>query len=519
MAGPHDPYGDDSAFEPIGAARKKEDAWRSSVPSPPGDGEDLNLRLAWEMTNDHGNGQRLISREGLDLLYILKTGWAVWDNVRWSVERGEQLAELRAYKTALAIKQEIAALDRAARDGHASAEARIGKLAQHAVQSGNVSKIRAMLDAAAAHLCRAIEEFDQAQMLVTAQNATIELGKKPMAREVRRADLITRSLGVRYDESAECPRFEAFLERIMPDDEMRGFLQRSLGYCLTGSMREQVVFLFYGLGRNGKSTLMSVMRHVFGDYHMHSPINTFLAKREGASGGEASPDLARLPGARLVSAAEPPAGARLDESKVKEMTGGEAMTVRHLNQGFFTFDPTFKVVILTNHRPNIRGADEGIWRRIRLVPFTEQIRDDEVNKDLGQELLAEGPGILNWLLDGVAGWMDRGGLAPPAAAIAAVEQYRADQDPVGEFLSARIVRVAPGTAHPSGIGAAELSAKQMRNFYKEWCEEEGLDPLGSKAFGERLTMHRIERRKSHGVTIYVGVIHEKDSPPSTGGGL
>jgi putative DNA primase/helicase len=316
-------------------------------------------------------------------------------------------------------------------------------------------------------------------------------------------------LGVNYNPKAECPLWLKFLEQIQPDREMRDFLQRIAGYCLTGSTREQAFFIFYGTGNNGKSTFMNLLRHVLSSYAMNSPVSTFLAKRDGADGANASPDLARLPGARLVSAAEPPEGARLDEAKVKEMASGEPMTVRHLNQGFFEFRPVFKAIISTNHRPVIRGTDRGIWRRIRLVPFTVAIPDEKIDRNLEAKLVEEAEGILQWMLSGAEDWI-AGGLRPPEAAIAAVESYRADEDPVGEFLKARC-EVCPETINPSTNRPFEVSAKRLRDAYLEWCKEEGLDPLGGKTFGSKLTGRGIQRRKSDGHTIYVG-LHINSDP-------
>jgi putative DNA primase/helicase len=218
-----------------------------------------------------------------------------------------------------------------------------------------------------------------------------------------------------------------------------------------------------------------------------------------------------LPGARLVTAAEPPEGARLDEAKVKEMASGEPMTVRHLNQGFFEFRPVFKAIISTNHRPTIRGIDRGIWRRIRLIPFTVEIPEAEVDRELESKLMKEAEGILHWMLDGFEDWFSNGGLRPPKSAIAAVEDYRADEDPVGEFLKAKC-GITGDQINPSTNERWETKAKPMRDAYLAWCKDEGLDPLSSKAFGSKLTGRGIERRKSAGLTIYVGVWLRESAP-------
>lgn len=495
-----DPYDEDD-FEPVEPkGGKRKGASSALPPGEPDEGDDLNRALSFQPMNDFGNAHRLMLRFGNDLMHVPKIGWFAWDGARWDRERGETEAVKRGHQTAQAIVKEALALKE--KPGKVSPD-RADKLFAWSAQTGNQARIYGMLDAAVPYLDKPIAALDGDKFLVAAPNGTIEIGTHCELRPAIRGDLITRSLGVNYNPKAECPRFEKFLERIMPEEPMRDFLQRILGYCLTGSVREHKLFLFYGTGRNGKSTLINVVRAVMGDYAMSSPVNTFLAKREGNSGSEASPDLARLPGARMVTAAEPPEGARLDESKVKEMTGGDPMTVRHLNQGFFEFRPVFKAILSTNHRPTIRGTDWGIWSRILLVPFTVQIHEDEIDRELEGKLTAEAEGILQWILTGAEDW-SADGLRPPDKAIAAVEAYRADEDPVGEFLKARCEitgdQISPSTGRPYEIGA-----KRLREVYKTWCEAEGLDPLPAKSFGSKLTGRGLGRRKSDGLTVYVGL--------------
>ncbi|MBN9568719.1 MAG: hypothetical protein J0H79_14055 [Alphaproteobacteria bacterium] len=502
-----DPYADDD-FEPVAppkGAGKKADR-RAVMPGEPDEGDDLDCVLAFKPLNDFGNATRLIQRFGEDLMHVENIGWFAWDGARWDRERGQAEAVKRCHQVAQAIVREARALEESRGKDYAE---RVNKLFGWAVQSGNTAKAHGMLAAAQPYLAQPVDSLDSDPFLLAAPNGTIELDLHCALRESSREDRITRVLGVKYNTRAECPRWLQFLEQIMPDREMRDFLQRICGYSLTGSAREQAFFIFYGTGNNGKSTLMSMLRRVMDSYAMNSPVSTFLAKRDGAGGAEASPDLARLPGARLVSAAEPPEGARLDEAKVKEMASGEPMTVRHLNQGFFEFRPVFKAIISTNHRPVIRGTDRGIWRRIRLVPFTVSIPEEQIDRNLEAKLIEEEEGILQWMLSGAEEWF-AGGLRPPASAIAAVEAYRADEDPVGEFLKARC-ELCPETINPATGRPFEVSAKRLREVYLEWCKEEGLDPLAGKTFGSKLTGRGIERRKSHGNTVYVGVHINQDA--------
>lgn len=498
-----DPFGEE--LEPVSKGRGRRKAAGAAAeglgPEDPGEGAELDRQLAGQLMNDFGNAQRLIARFGLDLLFVENNGWFAWDKARWNRDLGHDEAVKRAHQTALAIWHEVEALKK--NPGRGDPDEKIKRLSRHAVMTGNTGAVSALLAAASPYLSRPLDSLDADPFLLAAPNGTIELGRQCEFREAERGDLLTRRIAVAFSTKGACPHFEKFLLRIMPEPEMRDFLQRVLGYCLTGSTRDQSLFLFYGTGQNGKSTLVNVLRHIMGDYAMVSPISTFLAKREGGSGGEASPDLARLPGARLVTAAEPPEGARLDEGKIKEITGGEPIVARHLNQGFFTFKPVFKAIISTNHQPTIRGVDHGIWRRIRLLPFLVQIPDDEVDRDLETKLIAESEAILQWLLDGVEQWFQLG-LAPPKAAIAAVEDYRADQDPVGEFLKDRCVvtdKINPATGRKD-----ETTAKELYDSYKAWCESQALDSLTGKTFGSKLTARGIGTRKTDGRKVRTGVI-------------
>jgi putative DNA primase/helicase len=231
----------------------------------------------------------------MTLIYVPNIGWFDWDGSRWSSESGPREARKDAFRVARAIKNEAKALDeRPGKLSGAALRERVGRLYAWAGQSGNVARIAAMLDAAAIYLSRDVEELDTEPFLLAAPNGTIRLGTHCDLLPSNRANLMTHCINVPYTVGAECPLFERFLIRIIPDEALRDFLQRICGYVLTGSTREHKLILFYGTGRNGKSTLVNVLRKVMGDYAMGSPVTTFLAKRDGGSGGEPSPDLARI---------------------------------------------------------------------------------------------------------------------------------------------------------------------------------------------------------------------------------
>lgn len=470
-------------------------------PKPHGEGVGLDLHLSYQPWSDLGNAQRFIARHGDDFRHVVNLGWHFYDGACWSALLGYLEAKRCAQRIGGLIWQERQALkDRGGKD----LDFRLKKLADWATTSTNDWAVEAMLRSAEPNLSLFVEALNADPFLAACPNGTLELGLHCEFRKNRRADYITRKMGIAYDPKATAPLFEKFIERVQPDPDMRAFLQRILGLCLTGSTREQKIFLFYGVGNNGKSTLMDSVREILGDYAVTSPASVFMAQQMAADGGRPSPEMVRLQGARLVTAAEPSEGARLDEAKIKEIASGEPIAARDLNKGYVTFKPDFKLVISTNHLPTIRGTDRGIWRRILTVPWKVEIPEADIDRELPKKLRAELPGILNWMLDGLEEYFAIG-LAPPAAALAAVEDYRADQDPVGEFL--KVCCVATGDKPDPATGEPyRVKAKDLLGVYKEWCTEEGLEPLSGQKFGTKLTGRGIAKRKSMGLTHYLGLV-------------
>ena len=216
------------------------------------------------------------------------------------------------------------------------------------------------------------------------------------------------------------------------DEELIAYLQRALGYAVTGLTREHALFFAYGTGANGKSVLLSTIAGILGDYHRTAPMETFIA-----SNGERHPtDLAGLRGARFVTAAETEHGRRWAEARIKQMTGGDTISARFVRQDFFEFRPTFKIFIAGNHTPSLNGVDEAIRRRFHLVPFRVTIPVAERDAELPEKLKAEWPGILYWLIEGALEWQ-RKGLQPPKAVTQATEDYLSAEDAVGAWIAER----------------------------------------------------------------------------------
>jgi putative DNA primase/helicase len=302
-------------------------------------------------------------------------------------------------------------------------------------------------------------------------------------------DLLTKMAGAAYDPGAKCPRWDSFLEEVVPDIEVRAFLQRSLGLALTDITREQCLWFLYGLGRNGKTTLLNAVRYVLGDYAASTKASTLMVKQHG---DEKRNDVAILRGARFVSATEAEDGQKMAEALIKEITGEDPVTARLLYAEFFTFKPTFKIFLAANHKPIISGVDLGIWRRIHLVPFEQNIPESKVDGLLPVALKAEGSGILNWLIAGYRAYA-KGGLQVPQPVRAATAAYRHESDPLADFLEEACF-VEPGL---------ECTASALYDAYTRWAQANGVRfPLKARSLGQQLDDRGFKPHKGSGGTRF-----------------
>lgn len=313
-------------------------------------------------------------------------------------------------------------------------------------------------------------DFDKDPWLFNCVNGTLDLrtgSLQPHAQE----DHITKASPVAFDPAAACPVWNRFLEEIFPDPLVRAYVKRAIGYSLTASVREQVLFFAHGGGANGKSVLLGAISYVLGHYGKTAAPELLMVK----TNEKHETELADLAGVRLVTTIETESGRRFAEAKTKFLTGEDRIKARFLYADFFEFEPTFKLWLASNHKPNIKGTDEGIWRRFHMIPFTVSIPREKQDKRLPEKLRAEGPGILRWALEGCLEWQ-RDGLQPPAAVLNAVKSYRDEMDTVGQFLSERCI-VAP---------SLYVSTKDLYLAYTTWCEETGEHAVTQKSLGMTL---------------------------------
>jgi putative DNA primase/helicase len=415
-----------------------------------------------ERLTDLGNARRLVRMFGKDLRFTSTHGWFVWDGTRWAKD-DLNVAQLRAKAAVESLWEEIA---------YAPPDERKA-LVRHASGSQSNRGIQACLALAASEPETAIrfKEFDQHAGLINCPNGILEL-KTGILHPHGRDFLITRLTGAEYDAAAACPSWTTFLEQILPDPATRAFVQKYAGYSLSGSKTAQCFAFLYGTGANGKSTFLDTLCNVFGDYAISTPFDTFLARQAG----QATNDLARLAGARLVRASEPDEGVTFSESTIKTATGGEPISARFLHREFFDFTPEFALWLSGNHQPRVKGTDHGIWRRIRLVPFT--VRIDKPDETLKDRLMAESKGILAWAVAGYQAYL-RDGMAPPEAIKTATAQYRQDQDTLGQFLEDRCVLGVEQT----------VAVTKLREVYKQWCDDTDEFAVSQRRFKARLMEH------------------------------
>jgi putative DNA primase/helicase len=327
-------------------------------------------------------------------------------------------------------------------------------------------------------------DFDADPMLLSVSNGTIDL-RTGTLRPHGPGDLITKRLSVAYDPYAECPRWLRFLEEVFPNHpELPKYMQRSVGYGITGSTREQCFYFLHGEGSNGKSAFLDAIRYVFSGITKATEFSTF---EQRTAVGQASPELAALRGARLVTASETEKYSRIAEALIKQLTGGDPVTTRHLYGAPFTYVPQFLLLVAGNYKPAILSQDHGIWRRVKLIPFEATFRGKSADTSLPAALRDEAPGILAWAVRGAMEWAEHG-LQEPTSVVTATQDYRESEDRLAEFIAARLVQEE----------GARIAPMVVRRAYAEWAEDAGLsrkEVLSGWALGVELESRKFPKTK------------------------
>jgi putative DNA primase/helicase len=422
------------------------------------------LELGLVQFTDSTNATRLFTEYGKDIRYNMPwKKWLVWNGRQWELDRGYLIHD-RGLKMIRGIYGELLKA--------ADYRDRLD-IEKHAVQSESVRRRKALIEAASwiPELNVKTDDLDTDPWLFNVRNGTIDL-KTGEIREHNPDDLITRIANVDYDPSADCPHWKKFIMEIMNyNAELIHFIQNAAGWAITGDTSEQSMFILFGTGANGKSTFLNTIMNLLGDYAIATPTETFMRK----SGDHISNDIARLRGTRFVTSIEVEEGRRLSEPLIKKITGNDKMTARFLYGEFFDFTPTFKLFMATNHKPVIKGTDHGIWRRIKLIPFTTRIEEENQDKHLEQKLMQEGAGILNWLIEGAMRWYAEG-LKTPNVIVNATSEYRSEMDVIGNFIKECCIQT-------EGVS---IRSRELFKSYQDWCDENNEHAVSERFFGLRL---------------------------------
>ena len=447
---------------------------------------------------DLGNAKRLVLAEGKDIHYCYSSKkWFVWDGKKWAEDDAGEIHR-RAKRTTRAMLQEAATVED---------DQKRNLLVSHEQRSESEGRLNAMVSLARSEpgIPVRLVDFDSDPMIFNCLNGTIDLKTGALSKHCR-DDLTSKIAPVEFDPNAVCPTWLKFLDTITGHYSMElvPFLQRCAGYSLTGETCEQVLFFLYGTGANGKSTFLEVLRFLLGDYAQSADFQSLMVSQ----GQSVRNDLAKLNGARFVTATESEDGKRMAESVVKQLTGGDTITTRFLYQDYFEFEPQFKLWLGTNHKPVIRGQDVGIWRRIRVIPFTVSIPLDQQDHDLKRKLKLEAPGILNWAIEGLAQWR-AGGLQEPAVVKDATKEYRTDQDVIGHFLDTRCVEEV----------SLESPARRLYTAYKEWAQETNEWTMPERKFSTALRERGFKKDRHGAGMVWKGIAvlpSDQDCEPPSG---
>jgi putative DNA primase/helicase len=435
--------------------------------------------------NDLGNMRRLLLRYADKFRFTQATGWLYWADSHWAVDETGQINEA-AQVTVERIAREVVL---ATGDTEEEIEAIRESIRKWCNASKSAGRLQAMVGMAESNseVSVRIGDFDTNINLFNCANGTINFTTNDFQPH-NPDDLLTNCSAIPLIEGAQCPRWERFILEIMDgDQEMADFLQRAVGYSMTGLTVEHCLFILWGDGSNGKSTLIEVLRHVFGTYSKTSDFNTFVAKKWGVQSGPNS-DIAKLRGARFVSAVGGEQGQKLAESLIKQLTGGDTISACFKFKEPFEFKPQLKLWLSTQHKPEIVGTDEGIWRRIRLIPFNVRFPKDTTLLDT---LLAEAPGILRWAVNGYAQWRKHG-LMEPQAVMNATTEYRAEEDVLLRFIQSDYLEL--GDKHKCG-------ARDLYEVYQRWAKNNHEDELSERKFADGMKLHGYKKlpRTKNGV--------------------
>lgn len=458
--------------------------------------EDKTKKIMPRSWDDQGRGLRMRDQFATVLKFnAVDKKWFFFNGSYWQEDIGNQKVELAAERVANSIKTEKPELKFSTKTDNDKAMNEWYRFQKDS--RSHMAKMH-MIDEFKKYVIVKHGEFDKEDMLLNTESGYVDLSNG----ELHDHDIdkkFSHQTLAEYSDNVDAPLWEKFLNQIFNnDEELIHYVQKAIGYSFTGSVDEQCLFILNGRGRNGKSVFSNVVSDVAGNYAKQMNVQTIVAKKNQS--GSANSDIARLEGARIVTSSELNEGDRFDESLVKQLTGGDKILARFLYGSEFEYKPKFKIWMATNHLPIIRGTDDGIWRRIKIIPFNIQIPKEKVDKKLEYKLKAEYTGILNWIVQGAIMWQQEG-LEDPEAVKQVIENYRAEMDPLDAFLE---------ECCTTGQNYS-IKARDMYDAYHEWAKESEEYKMSMTKFGREMSKKLLRVKKRDG-WCYVGLkLKEPDS--------
>lgn len=449
----------------------------------------LNLRDSTNFAmNDMGNAQRFLNMHGEDVRFCAGIDqWMVWDGKRWMIDQADTYIGNKAQSVQRAIMQEAS---------KEPDQNRAKNLAKWALSSGFSNRMTAIPQVAKDIPTCWVEadELDHDPMKLNVHNGTLNLQTLGLENPHNRQEYMTHMAGTLYNPKAQCPRFEYFIEEIMDNNpSLITFMKKLAGYALTARTDEQVFPIFFGQsGSNGKSTFLEIIGAAMGDYCQTADASTFTQQHTD----RIRTDLARMKGSRLVTASEISQNRKLDTAMVKGITGGDKITARFLFKNDFEYVPTYKVWMATNYKPIIQGDDQGMWRRLRLVPFEVRIPDEKQDKNLKTKIISsELAGVLRWMVEGCLLWQ-REGLGAPMEVMAATQHYREDSDVIKAFVS---------EACTTDTENDKCSPKTLYQSYMNWCKSIGERYSSMNQFRDKIEALGYITSKNSAGLMFIGI--------------
>ena len=433
---------------------------------------------------DVGNAERLIAAYGDDIRYVYEyRSWIHWNDNIWLTDENGHMSRL-AKQVAKSIFEE------AANEPDEKAQK---KLIAHAFASESVKRLTSMVDVATTEpgITISQSELDDDKYLLGVKNGVVDLRTGKLLPSTK-SQMITKRANVEFDADAQCPVWENALSQMMAGDkEVVEYLQRAVGYSLTGDTYEHILFFLHGFGENGKSVFINIIHNLLNDYARQTPVSTIMRKAKGSIPN----DIARLKGARFVSTTETEEDSHISDAEIKHMTGGDIVTARYLHKEFFEFKPQFKLWVSGNYKP-ILGEDHGIWRRLILVPFEvtfdAKTRDDQLENKLTNEL----PGILNWAIRGCLNWQSQSlKVNPPKRIADATNEYKSDNDRINSWIYDCCEKDPSFSAKSS----------ELYESFRNWAASNGETGMSHRTFSQKMVERRYAKKRTSAGIVFIGI--------------